>query len=186
MHPGQHQQRQGSCPDRCSDTPVWTRPSVRRAMHACMHRRHAEPGLRWNDDMNKYDEQARRRGARGRAMNKTNKHIRPQRDDGVDEGQGGIRDIPSAWRRASRYGTRPRKRPMAAGAKLRTRRARTHSEAWASSSRTRIPDEPMGRSRAQRRAGLLYSLVLSCEVRSTSSGQGKDYGKGGETASAAT
>jgi hypothetical protein len=119
-------------------------------------------------------------------MNKINIHIRPQRDDGVDEGQGGIRDIPSAWRRASRYGTRPRKRPMAAGAKLRTRRARTHSEAWTSSSKTRVPDNPMGRSRAQRRAGLLYSLVLSYEVRSTSSGHGKNYGKGGETASAST
>ena len=119
-------------------------------------------------------------------MNKINIHIRPQRDDGVDEGQRGIRDIPSAWRRASRYGTWPQKRPAASGVKLRTRRARTHSEPWTSSSRTRTPDEPMGRARAQQRAGLLYSLVLSYEVRSTSSGHGKNYGKGDETASAST
>ena len=58
--------------------------------------------------MNKYDEQARRRGARGRAMNKTNKHIRPQRDDDVDEGQGGYSRHPlglaareSIWNAAS-------------------------------------------------------------------------------------
>ena len=151
-----------------------------------MRRRHAESGLRWNDDMNKHDEQAHRRGAGGRAMNKINKYGQPQQDDDVDEGRGGIRDIPSAWRRASRYGTWSQKRPTAAGAKLRTRRARTHSEAWTSSSKTRVPDNPMGRSRAQQRAGLLYSLVLSYEVRSTSSGHGKNYGKNGETASAST
>ena len=52
--------------------------------------------------------------------------------------------------------------------------------------KTRVPDNPMGRSRAQRRAGLLYSLVLSYEVRSTSSGHGKNYGKDGETACAST
>ena len=134
-------------------------------MHACMRRRHAESGLRWNDDMNKHDEQAHRRRAGGRAMNKINKYGQPQQDDDVDEGRGGIRDIPSAWRRASRYGTRPRKRPMAAGAKLRTRRARTHSEAWTSSSKnqsTRQPNGPLEGS-TTRRAALQPGAQLRSE-----------------------